>query len=82
MQTIEPGLPNITGSFYQDNEGEFGLTGAFYTYTHNGRINIKETSYSNSGYIWFDASKSNPIYGASDTVQPPAYTVYYIIKMA
>ena len=31
-------------------------------------------------YLDFDASLSNSIYGKSDTVQPPAYTVYYIIK--
>ena len=27
----------------------------------------------------FDASRSNSIYGASNTVQPPAYTVHYYI---
>ena len=30
----------------------------------------------------FDASACNDIYGASETVQPPAYTVYYIIKIS
>lgn len=30
--------------------------------------------------LYFDASKSNAIYGASSTVQPPAVTMRYIIK--
>lgn len=30
--------------------------------------------------IHFDASKSNAIYGNSDTVQPPAIVMQYIIK--
>lgn len=34
----------------------------------------------NSGLITFDASKSNAIYGNSDTVQPPAVCLHYIIK--
>lgn len=32
------------------------------------------------GALAFEASLSNPIYGASTTVQPPAYTVRYYIK--
>jgi hypothetical protein len=31
--------------------------------------------------LYFDASKSNSIYGKSDTVQPPAFVVYYIMKI-
>ena len=30
---------------------------------------------------YFDASKSNPIYGKSDTVQPASYTIYYIMRV-
>lgn len=35
-----------------------------------------------SGKIEFDASDSNPIYGASDTVQPPAYCMYIWRRVA
>lgn len=35
-----------------------------------------------SGVIEFDASRSNPIYGASDTVQPPAYFTYTWLRTA
>ena len=31
--------------------------------------------------LHFDASKSNPIYNNSDTVQPKSYTVYYIMRV-
>ena len=34
------------------------------------------------GVLEFDASRSNPIYGASATVQPPSVTVRYFIKAA
>lgn len=36
----------------------------------------------NDGALAFDASRCSSIYGASDTVQPPAYTVRYYIKAA
>lgn len=71
------GLPNITGSV-ANNRADIGTTGAFYS---------GETTYinpRNSGgdapRIAFDASRSSPIYGASDTVQPPALTARFIIK--
>ena len=70
-RTIEAGLPNITGSF---NPGEYNpqASGAFYS-TQNGS---REYSSEYQGHrISFDASRSNPIYGRSNTVQPPAYVV-------
>ena len=30
----------------------------------------------------FNASRSNPIYGNSNTVQPPSYVVYYIMRVS
>ena len=91
---IEAGLPNITGFVDASKEEEGALTGetskmtgAMYT---NGQTTVTPYSwvisdaYRNWSLIsWgFDASKSNPIYGASTTVQPPAYTVRYYIKAA
>lgn len=72
---VEAGLPNITGEFVSeagaiaDGNGAFEVstrtpTGASLT---NGTLND----------TWsFDASLSNPIYGNSDTVQPPATQMY------
>ena len=80
--TIEAGLPNITGEVKPDDK-DYGwgagieASGALTNY-YNGFSYI-------GGYAWsgnrgngftFDASRSNPIYGKSTTVQPPAYVVY------
>ena len=85
---IEAGLPNITGTWASrwnsEVRGFHDLTcdGAFYRVTDTskpGRITAEDGYANNSnhnGYPCFDASKSNAIYGKSDTVQPPALAVY------
>lgn len=71
---VAPGLPNITGSFYAlDQANEY--SGAFY------RGGSKSGSYGGSGTYTYqqqkmDASRSNALYGASTTVQPPATQMY------
>ena len=54
------------------------VTGAFYTNSNSsgGWSNEYESSYN----LFFDASRSNPIYGNSDTVQPPAIILIAQIK--
>lgn len=77
------GLPNITGT----KEAQYGediinnsLKGAYVTNTVARRKTLStEWSMYVTG-VTFDASKSNPIYGASDTVQPPALILLPIIK--
>ena len=76
---IEAGLPNIVGTFYQDINCRFNNSGSF-TYVFGSSINLANGDNYSSGYVEFDASRSNSIYGASDTVQPPAVTVRYFIK--
>ena len=77
---IEAGLPNITGTFYHDRNANFELSGAF-SYTNGRFLNLKnDDNVATSGYVSFNASKSNAIYGKSTTVQPPAVCVNYIIK--
>lgn len=76
----DAGLPNITGTFYHDTNAKAGLSGAFASYESTGRQNLANDAPTNSGLITFDASKSNAIYGNSDTVQPPAVCLHYIIK--
>lgn len=73
------GLPNITGKFYHDTNAKAGLSGAF-TYEGTGRQNLANDTPTNSGLITFDASKSNAIYGNSDTVQPPSVCLHFVIK--
>lgn len=74
-QQVEAGLPNITGEFYMDNSVRHNrVNGVFEYITDSYRnFNTVETSY--SGYIKMDASKSNPIYGNSDTVTPSTLAV-------
>ena len=75
----EAGLPNITGTTnHTGTSCLYNPQGAFY--------NVSTSSYrtSSSGgngiALGFDASRSNAIYGNSETVQPPAVTVKFIIK--
>lgn len=83
--TVEAGLPNITGSF---SGNRFGIGGERFGSYHTGAFSAG-TNYSSSGWygsgndtgitqvmkLNIDASLSNPIYGNSTTVQPPAYIV-------
>ena len=84
--TVEAGLPNITGSLtvVGDSSGSNWVSnthghGAFHDEVVNNTrqyyahcvYNDNSGTYSQS----FDASRSNLIYGNSDTVQPPARIV-------
>ena len=71
---IEAGLPNITGRFAAENTaiyqtGAFAVDNATFARSTGGR-DAPTTGYN------FDASRSNPIYGKSNTVQPPATQTY------
>lgn len=72
----EPGLPNIKGTF-GTIASENWFQGAFF---EQQRINNVKRLHDKASLVGFDASRSNSIYGKSDTVQPPAATVLYIIK--
>ena len=78
--TVKAGLPNITGtanggvlsvSTPQSN-GAFGATHYDSSLSYLSGDVRRLSTYDRT----FDASRSNPIYGASDTVQPAAYYVY------
>lgn len=74
------GLPNITGHFSTAMEwSQARFDGAFRRDNQDGN-GPEGSAWSNSQLISFDASRSNSIYGASTTVQPPAMTVIYCIK--
>lgn len=85
---LEAGLPDITGWMRNRN-----MTGGITTMLVDGRLFMavesqgNEYTYLQSGTavgtareVTFNASRSNPIYGNSTTVQPPAVTTHYIIK--
>jgi hypothetical protein len=71
--TVEAGLPNITGTL-SSIDTENISSGAFYVEgTHRGNESI---DYRNKSVFKFDASRSSSIYKNNfNTVQPPAYLV-------
>ena len=75
--TIEAGLPNITGKCGAHGAVALkNMEGAFYSQGPTaGAANSRGDDPMNVYYL-FDASLSNPIYGNSDTVQPPAELVF------
>ena len=79
---VEAGLPNITGTMTASGWklGRPALTGAFYREDTGG----DRPSYGSSGGSdwYFDASRSNPIYGNSTTVQPQTIKAFYYIVIA
>lgn len=78
----EAGLPNITGKFttydyiYGDVSGSFTRTIS----NKDSGSNIVNPTDAPFTLFNFNASQSNAIYGNSDTVQPPAVCLTYIIK--
>lgn len=93
---VEAGLPNITGEYtkrkvinsanevYNDTQGPqkaFGVT------TSDAKLNsiqlvVGSASIVGGELVTFNASLSNPIYGSSTTVQPPAYCMYLWRRVA
>ena len=87
VKSVEAGLPNITGSIKNIPQGHAVFdailvqSGALSTKTAKKYGVTGSGTYSDwSDSIDFDASHSNPIYGASDTVQPPALSLIAQIK--
>ena len=81
--TVEAGLPNITGTLsdimgtiWASPSGSGAFSGEYIgTSLENGNSG-------NYGNIFFDASKSDAVYGRSSTVQPAAYYVHIWHRVA
>ena len=73
---VQAGLPNITGKF-GGNSRPCSPEGAFYHVDYGSQ---GSNTASDGEVVGFNASYSNSIYGKSDTVQPPAVAMYYIMK--
>lgn len=88
--TVEAGLPNITGGFgfssYSGSGGWLSIasaTGAFKGRDGSGVVaQAGVAGVKGDVAVDIDASKSSQIYGASDTVQPPAYFTYTWLRTA
>ena len=92
--TVEAGLPNITGSVVPKlaniynlfiSESGATMTGAFYNtgvFSSYGGADATNVTNSLPQDLYFDASRSNSIYGRSNTVQPAAYYVHIWKRVA
>lgn len=88
--TVEAGLPNITGGFaFSSYSGAGGwlsvseASGVFKGREGSGAVaQAGTTGVQGVVAVDMDASKSSQIYGASDTVQPPAYCLYLWRRVA
>lgn len=89
--TVEAGLPNITGSLREANADSSPFRGSKASLESSGALKFVEINTSWGGYsgasgstydVYFDASRSNSIYGRSATVQPAAYYVHIWKRVA
>ena len=89
--TVEAGLPNITGSLIEANVDSSPFRGSKASLKSSGALKFVEINTSWGGYrgdlgsaydVYFDASRSNSIYGRSATVQPAAYYVHIWKRVA
>lgn len=84
--SVAPGLPNITGKVGQGNDSMFSsefCKGAFQSSGENSGVKNQASNTwrpIDSGYATFDASRSSPLYGHSETVQPAAIKLIPIIR--
>lgn len=80
---LDAGLPNITG-FLGDSYGPSGsfydVSGAFRGRYSGKRFSRTEDNNPSKRDVDFNASWSNPIYGKSSTVQPPALCLLPCIR--
>ena len=84
-EIVEAGLPNITGELTPTGRNfpsNYVMTGAFYGTSIGGK-QLQQTDGSYTGFnLIFDASRSNPIYGNSNTVQQEQIQYPYFIQVA
>jgi hypothetical protein len=82
-ESLPAGLPNIEGDFYTHTQSAERAT----TYTTGAfeftglNLGAGGTGSNQSGQTFFDASRSNSVYGNSDTVQPRAMAITWCIQV-
>ena len=81
-QSLAAGLPKIEGEYIHSSAYKLSsITGAFSREDYASNLSGDSSGGSTDNKIIFDASKSNDIYGNSDTVQPPAIRVSWCIQV-
>ena len=78
-----PGLPNITGLYgnFANDAAALGSGALYNNQTYQASTGAGTASPTACSQFGFDASRSNPIYGASPTVMPPSINTPYIIYL-
>lgn len=80
-KTLSAGLPNITGKFGVPQNVQGLWDGCFYVPQYGTiGIHLSEGHSRRASWMNMDASRSSSLYGKSNTVQPPAIMLYYIIR--
>lgn len=83
-QTVNAGLPNIEGDTGLRKANESTTTGVNGAFVYKDSANTLRPNYSGGQTtrqaLMFNADLSNPIYGNSDTVQPPAICLIPQVK--
>lgn len=81
-KSYNAGLPNIEGIVYYGHGYLANATGAFYR-GNAGTLQRVVSGGAETDYnLIFDASRSSPIYGATDTVQTEAVSLRYFVVVA
>lgn len=84
--TIEAGLPNMTGTIFgvmtYNGGGGYNPNQALTSIHEDTTHSRDESGLGHYVKVTLDASRSNSIYGASNTVQPPAYCMYLWRRVA
>lgn len=79
VAVLLPGLPNITGYIANNGHAAFSsASGAFANTYDKSRSNAGAAN--DGGTYTFDASRCSSVYGNSNTVQPPAYSLIPQVK--
>ena len=83
----QAGLPNVTGTFdapeltWNNGVAQTAASGSLYAY--ESVHNVTATGSNGKGAaIGFDASRSNPLFGRSNTVQPEALLLHYYVVLS
>lgn len=75
------GLPNIQGDARLGTWAGASADGSPFYGVNTGRMTAyTDINHGAGNTLWFDASRSSPIYGNSNTVQPKAVTIKFCIK--
>ena len=76
---LQPGLPNITGYIANNGHAAFSSASGAFANTYD-KSRSSDGAANDGGTYTFDASRCSSVYGNSNTVQPPAYSLIPQVK--